>query len=228
MSRQNNNLSLRRSRQVPRKGKKQGDRIRSVTSIPPYRAQTTRKVHLRYYTSNADAINDGLTLNQLGAMIGFVAQTAILGNYITSGFRIDMVEMWATPPAIGDTVTIAAKWADNPTATSVGIANPPVTIMDSSGNVDRYAHFRLLPRKGSYADNFLASNGTVTVIYFSLNSTAGNATATIDFHMSFYLDDIGTTSSFAIAAATAGTMYHRIVTGSAGLVYTPVPPLNGL
>jgi len=197
-------------------------------SIPPYRAQNVREIHLRYTTSNADATNDGLTLNQLCSMIGFVAQTAVLGNYISSGFRLNKVEIWATPPAIGDVVTIAAKWADTPTATSVGIANPPVTVTDSSGSVDKYAHVSLFPRRGSYADNFLASSGTTTLLLISLNSTAGNAGATVDFHFSWYLDDVGTTASFAIAAATAGTMYHRIVTGSAGLTYTPVPPLNGL
>jgi hypothetical protein len=66
------------------------------------------------------------------------------------------------------------------------------------------------------------------MLLFTQQSTAGNVTSIIDFHFSFIIDDIGTAPTFTVSAAAVGAHYHKIVTGSAGLVYTPVAPLNGI
>jgi len=183
---------------------------------------------IRVTTSNADGLNDSLTAGQLGALLGVFATTTVLSNLVSTGFRLIKVEAWAAPPAAGDTVTIGAKWYDTPLAASVGIANPPVSVSDSSGSIDKYAHYVLRPKKDSFSANFLSSAGTTGVLLFSQSSTAGNPTVTLDFHFLWYLDDIGVTPTVTLVGATAGVTYHKIMTGSTGIVYTPVPPLNSI
>jgi hypothetical protein len=207
---------------------KRNSSLRNVIGkIPAYKLQPIRKMVVRVTTSNADALLDSLTIAQIAKLVGFhCVVTNTTAFYLASQFRLDMVEMWATPPATADTVTVGLKWADSPLAASVGIANPPVTIEDSSGTPNVYAHVVLRPQKNSLAENWFGSAATSALLLVNLESTAGNATATLDFHFSWILDDIGSTPSFTVTAATAGVVYHGIITGSTGLVYTPIPPLN--
>jgi hypothetical protein len=203
--------------------------LRSVIGkVPPYKLQPVRKMTVRYTTGNADASLDTINVNQLAKMVGFHAVvTNTTAYYIASQFRLDKVRMWATPPATADTVTVGLKWSDSPLSSGIGIANPPVSVEDSSGTPNVYAYVCLKPQKNSLSENWFGSAATVPLLLVTLQSTAGNATATLDFHFSWVLDDIGNAPSFTITSGTAGVIYHGIITGGSGLVYTPIPPLNG-
>jgi hypothetical protein len=221
MKKKNNNM--RKSKKPVR----QDTALMVIGKIPPYQLQPIRKMCVRVTTGNADFSLDSLTAAQLAKLVGYhCVVTNVSAYYLASQFRLDKIEMWATPPATADTVTVGLKWADSPLTASVGIANPPVSVEDSSGTPNVYAHVALTPRRNTLADNWFGSAATLAMLLVTLQSTAGNATATLDFHFSWVLDDIGSTPTFAVTASTAGNIYHGILTGSAGAVYTPVPPLN--
>jgi len=228
----NSNMKTKKQAKKLRKaqnmnGSGQNSALSVIGKIPSYQLQPQRKICVRVTTSNADATLDQLTCAQLAKLLGYhCTVTNTTAFYLASQFRLDKVEMWATPPATADTVTVGLKWADSPLTASVGIANPPVMVEDSSGTPNVYAHVVLKPQKNSLATNWFGSAATVVLLLVSLNSTAGNATATLDFHFSWVLDDIGTTPSFTVSASATGNIYHGILTGSTGLVYTPIPPLN--
>jgi hypothetical protein len=196
--------------------------------VPSYSQQQIRKIRVRYTTSNADGTGDVLTVTQLASMLGFTAISATVGYYWMSQFRLDKVEAWATPPAVADVVSIALKWADSPLAASIGIAGPPVVVQDSSSSTSIPAHIVLKPPRNSLFENWFGPNATPQMLVFTQQSTAGNCNAIIDFYFSFILDDIGTAPSFTIVGAQFGVHYHKIVTGTTGIVYTPAPPLNGI
>jgi hypothetical protein len=183
---------------------------------------------VRYQTANADVTADSLTITQVAQMCGFTAVSATVAVYWMSQFRLNKVEAWATPPAVADSVSIALKWADSPLAASIGIAGPPVVVEDSSVSTSVPAHIVLKPPRNSLFQNWFGPNASPQMLLFTQQSTAGNVTSIIDFHFSFIIDDIGTAPTFTVAAASVGAHYHKIVTGSAGLVYTPVAPLNGI
>lgn len=212
-----------------RKGARRSRRTMMViTKIPPYVQQQIRKICVRYTTSNADGTVDGLTVTQIAQMCGFTAISATVGVYWMSQFRLDKVEAWATPPAVADVVSIALKWADSPLAASIGIAGPPVVVEDSSCSTSVPAHIILRPPRNSLFQNWFGPNAAPSMLLFTQQSTAGNCNAVLDFHFSFIIDDIGTAPTFTIAAASVGAHYHKIVTGTTGIVYTPVPPLNAI
>jgi hypothetical protein len=224
------NGAQNKSRPKSRRARKQ-PRMVLVTQdnkIPAYVQQQIRKICVRCTTSNADGTADSLTITQIAQMCGFTALTATLGVYWMSQFRLDKVEAWATPPAVADVVSISLKWADSPLAASVGIAGPPVVVEDSSASTSVPAHIVLKPPRNSLFQNWFGPNATPSMLLFTQQSTAGNANAVIDFHFSFIIDDIGTAPTFAISGASVGAHYHKVVTGTTGIVYTPVPPLNSV
>jgi hypothetical protein len=220
--------SRRPSKKVARHGPSTQTVVSISKPIPPYVMQEKRKICVRYTTANADATLDSLTVTQIAQMCGFTAVTATVGYYWMSQFRLDKVEVWATPPAVADVVTICLKWADSPLAASIGIAGPPVVIEDSSCSTSVPAHIVLKPPRNSLFDNWFGPNATPQMIYFTQQSTAGNCNSVLDFYFSFIIDDVGSPPFFTIAAASPGAHYHKVVTGSTGLVYTPVPPLNAI
>jgi hypothetical protein len=212
----------------PRKRQRTEMVVSPAAKVPSYHQQQIRKIRVRYTTSNADGTLDSLTITQVAQCCGFTAVSAILGAYWMSQFRLDKVEAWATPPAVADVVSISLKWADSPLAASIGIAGPPVVVEDSSASTSIPAHIVLKPPRNSLFQNWFGPNATPQMLYFTQQSTAGNANSIIDFHFSFIIDDIGQPPTFTIAGASVGAHYHKIVTGSTGIVYTPVPPLNGI
>jgi hypothetical protein len=217
----------KQQRKPSKKPVRQDMALMVIGKIPPYQLQPARKMCVRVTTGNADFTSDTLTCAQLAKLLGFhVTITNTTAFYVASQFRLDKVEMWATPPATADTVSVALKWVDSPLTASVGIANPPVAVEDASGTPNVYAHVVLTPRRDSLANNWFGSAATVSLLAVTLQSTAGNATATLDFYFSWILDDIGIPPSFTVSGAITGGIYHGIMTGSAGAVYTPIPPLN--
>jgi hypothetical protein len=216
------------SRRRPRRKNPRPVRVEAISRIPSYVQQIIRKICVRYTTSNVDATLDALTITQLAQCCGFTALIATTASYWMSQFRLDKVEAWATPPAVADVVSISLKWADSPLAASIGIAGPPGVVEDSSASTSIPAHVVLRPLRNSLFENWFGPNATPQMILFTQQSTAGNCNSVIDFHFSFVIDDIGTAPSLTIAGASPGAHYHKIVTGSTGLVYTPVPPLNGI
>jgi len=183
---------------------------------------------VRCTTSAANATLDGISMTQLGTLLGVHATTATLAFFITSQFKLTKVRMWCTPNAIGNTIQIGLKWADSPLAASVGIANPPVVVEDVSNSIEKPAYVCLSPKRGTLSDNWFGTGATATLLYVSQSSSAGNPTSVIDFFFDWILDDIGSTGNIPIVAGTAGVFYHKIITGTLGLVYTPIPPLNSI
>jgi len=189
--------------------------------------QPVHKIRVRYVVSGgpiAAGVIDFLTITQVAQMCGITSLTAITSTFLFNSFRLRKVEMWQSTVA-GSLVTIAAKWADTPTAASVGIANPPQVVEDSSSEPDRPAHIVLKPQKGTWNENFFSAIGTPS--YLGVTTSVAAGTATLDLHFSYVFDDLGPTPTGpALVGATIGTNYHKIVTGSAGLTYTPIAPLN--
>jgi hypothetical protein len=212
----------------PRKRQRTMAIVSPDVKVPAYHQQQVRKIRVRYTTSNADGTADSLTITQIAQMCGFTAVSATVGVYWMSQFRLDKVEAWATPPAVADVVSISLKWADSPLAASIGIAGPPVVVEDSSASTSIPAHIVLKPPRNSLFQNWFGPNATPQMLLFTQQSTAGNCNSIIDFYFSFIIDDIGTAPTFTIAGASVGAHYHKIVTGTTGIVYTPVPPLNGI
>jgi len=226
-------MLVHRKQQKKKTSRKRGNRVAGTSAlsvigkIPTMQLQPIRKMVVRYTTSNADQLLDQLTITQLAKMVGaHVTVANTTAYYVASQFRLDKVEMWATSPATADTVTIGLKWADSPLAASVGIANPPYSVEDSSGTPNVYAHCVLTPKRGSLADNWFGSAATSVLLLVTQLSTSGNATSTLDFHFSWVLDDIGSAPSFTVTTGVVGSIGHYVATGSAGIVYSPVGPLN--
>jgi hypothetical protein len=224
-------MSTSRNNKAHRKPRRKNPRkvqVMQISRIPPYKQQAIRKIKVRYTTSNVDGTTDSLTVTQLAQMCGFTAITATTAYYWMSQFRLNKVEAWATPPAVADVVSIALKWADSPLAAAIGIAGPPEVVEDSSASTSVPAHIVLRPPPNSLFKNWFGPNATPQMVLFTQQSTAGNCNAVIDFSFSFIIDDIGTAPSFTVSGATPGAHYHKIVVGSTGITYTPVPPLNGV
>jgi hypothetical protein len=193
---------------------------------PPYKQQTIRHWKIRCIVTGGQVLQ-AFTGQQLASLLGIFATGATTSFQFATQFRLAKVEMWDIPNAIGNTVTLGLKWADNPLAASIGIANPPVSVSDSSDSLDRYAHVVLRPQKDSYSNNWFASNTLQNLLLISTGANSGTCLADFDFE--FVIDDIGSLNAGpTLAAATAGTFYHKIITSSGGLTLTPVNTLNSI
>jgi hypothetical protein len=193
---------------------------------PPYKQQTIRHWKVRCIVTGGQVLQ-AFTCQQLASLLGVFATGATTSFQFATQFRLAKVEMWDIPNAIGNTVTLGLKWADNPLAASVGIANPPVAVSDSSDSLDRYAHVVLRPQQNSYANNWFSSSCTQNLLLISTGGNSGTCIADFDFE--FVIDDIGTLNPGpTLAAASAGTFYHKIATSSGGLSLTAVNTLNSI
>lgn len=218
--------SVKRTTITPSKPKPR--RLQVGSSYPPRHVQQPiRSWMVRTTVSSGGGILNQFSGNQLARILGIVATSATTSSFFTTQFRLNKVEMWSVPTVTGVPVTIEAKWADSPLAASIGIANPPQSVEDTSESSDRPAHVMLKPKRGTLGDNWFGVATTTVLLLLS-----APADTIIDFHYSFIIDDVGTTvAGPTLVAATTGVIYHSIVTGTAGtgsLTITAVEPLNSI
>jgi len=220
---------MKSTRKNQRKKRPKKQRVPNHMTPPTFKAQPIQRKMVRVNVGGGplgSGQTDFLTPQQLAGILGITALTATTSTFIGNQFRLVKAEMWGTT-AVGATCTIGLKWSDNPLAASIGIANPPVGVEDTSISPDVAAHVVLRPPKNSYADNWFGVNATPLLLGVFTNVAA--ATGTLDLHFEYIYDDIGLIAAGpTIVGGIAGTNYHKSATGSAALTYTVVPPLNSI
>jgi len=217
-----NKVSKKQKRSTKRVNK-QPNRL-PLTRVPPrYNQQIVRKWTVRCIATTA-AVGNQFTVTQIASLMGVFSATTTTSFFPCNQFRLDRLRAWAWTATAGTPASLSAKWIDNPLATTVGISDIPHPVEDVSASTDIPAFIDLKPPRNSFADNWLAVTATPNLLFLTLP-----ANAILDFFFSFLIDDIGTLSSGpALVAASAGTWYHKIITGSAGTVLTAVAPLNSI
>lgn len=187
-------------------------------------AQTLLTRKIQYLCGTANSTNQVVTVTQLAQMLpGFVALTAVLGQYLTNQFRILKISLWSPPPVQGSNTANSLKYADAFNA-GAGIAAPSKMVADCSLEPDRPAYCTLKPDPGTVYDWFQAVLSTNNFLVFT--APLGSF---IEFTYQHYIDDSGTISAGpTIVAATPGVFYHKIITLSQGMVLTPHTSVNGV
>jgi hypothetical protein len=190
---------------------------------PPYIAQRVKSDVFRFCTNATSTLAGIFTLANLASMMGLIATAATTSVFLSDMVKIRRICMWSTPATAGVPVTNSIKWIDDPGSTVT--AGPPQTNSGTSVSFDRPAYCCLEAPKSNVSVFSQWVDSSLTTQWVVVVAPAGTI---MDLHCDYILDDVGTTSAGpALVAATAGTVYHKIVvTGAA--TWTAVAPLNSI
>jgi hypothetical protein len=186
-------MSIRNKKSVPK--------AQIFLSPPSFLARPVLRYHVRTLATSPQ-IDAPVAYNQLSALVGIVATSAITSVNLTSGFRLKRIRIWAPAP-FGSVATSVASvtWTES----AADYITPPVTVADSSVNPSVPVFVDAKPPRGSLADKWHDPNQTNGICIMTY--PAGSI---VDFIFNYVLDDFGgPQASFAIAGGVTGTVYHR-------------------
>jgi hypothetical protein len=197
---------------------------RPINLAPPtYISQENRTWMVRCNTNATSTLSATIAMNSLAGMLGVIATGATTSVFLCDQFRLRRVCCWSPVAVAGTPVTCMLKYVDDPASNTQSGA--PRTVSDTSISFDRPAYCCLEPPKDntSIFSQWFDSSLTTTVLAVVLP-----AGTTIDFYFNFIIDDIGVTSAGpTLAAATSGTIYHKVFVAGAATI-TAVAPLNSI
>jgi len=188
--------------------------IKSVTSHPPpYMAQSSRKITIRYLATGN--ISSNFTYSALAGMLGLMGTSTTTSVFLTQVFRVNKIRVWSPVATAGTPVNAAITWSE----TSADFQSPPVTKSDTSISFDHPAFVSMKPPRGSLASKWHGVGQTD--VMFILDCPVGS---TVDIMFEFVLNDVGPpVPGPTLVAGTLGTLYHKIVNN-----LTAVFPLNSI
>lgn len=162
-------------------------------------------------------------MNQLAGALGVIATGATTSVFLADQIRVRRVCIWGPVTTAGTPVNVLLKFVDDPASNTQ--SGPPKSQQDSSISFDRPAYVCLEPPtdNSSIFSQWIDSSLTTTWIFL-----AAPPGSIMDIHFNFIVDDIGAPSAGpTLAAATAGTIYHKTFTVGAS-TWTAVSPLNAI
>jgi len=195
---------------------------KSIFLAPPhYEQQEVRSIRVRCLLANQPAVEQILTATQVCSLTGVTATSTTAGVFLSSSFRLKRVCIWGPVATAGTSVTVQLKYSDIPGATG-GMVSSPKSVSDTSVSFDRPAYACLTPERDGYFDNWLQCNNGSNMLEIT-----GPLGSTLDFHLQFFVDDIGIpVASRVLVAAVLGTFYRLTAITAGGTQFVPVNPIN--
>jgi len=204
---------------------------------PPYIANAYLRKKFRYQLSfvpSAGNVQFTFTPSKL-AFLQLIASTTVVGVSLYEAARIRTINLFATPPTDGSTITIGAAF----NGAALGIQGDDQTHSAQTYTTAKGAHVRLKPSRTDQAGQWQNCTTSATALWFTIyvNSTSAASATPVVITLDLEVDLRMTTDSrvagntISLTTATATDMYYMALDnvasgGSSGNLWRPDRALN--
>jgi len=202
---------------IPKQHQKRGDRRarqnkNSGNSLnrPPSISSNIQMSHRYRFTSTSATPTNITVIGLLGAAGTMCTVANSLTSTLFESVRVKRVAMWSPPAAQGSSVTCSIEWFG-------GVNSNNKEVSDTSVSVATPAHVTSSPPQQSIASFW---NKPQVLNLFLLTAPVGTI-IDVDLDLIFS-DDETTPQTYAVAAATLGTVYYLALDNVATHIYVPV------